>query len=100
MRAWDDHPEPRTGLCYTGKVNPGKISRLVALLEAYDGLATIRTKDAGLGVVEFWLSPFMQKDFESFLQAMQETMGLVWSGPRVITRDDLQVYVRRSVAKD
>jgi hypothetical protein len=83
MKRWDDHPEPRAGLCYTGRIDPSRIGHLVSLVEAYEGLAVVRTKDAAAGIVEFWISPLMQQDFESFLEAAREDMGLVTSGPVV-----------------
>ena len=83
MRKWDDHPEPKAGLCYMGKIAPSKIGYMVSLMEAYDGLAVIRTKDAAAGIVEFWISPLMQQDFDSFLEDARETLGLVTSGPVV-----------------
>lgn len=96
MRPWNDHPEPKAGLVYTAKIGVNNIARLVALCEAYEGLATVRTKDASLGIVEFWISPLMRKDFESFLEAAQRDMGLVWSGPQEIVVSELEKYGRRS----
>ncbi len=83
MRRWDDHPEPKAGLCYTGRIDPSRIGFLVNLMEAYEGLAVVRTKDAGAGIVEFWISPLMQRDFESFLKDAREELGLVVAGPVV-----------------
>ncbi len=83
MRPWNDHPEPRGGLCYTGRIDPSRIGHLVSLVEAYEGLAVVRTKDAAAGIVEFWISPLMQQDFESFLEAAREELGLVTAAPTV-----------------
>lgn len=83
MRPWNDHPEPLAGLCYTGRLDPSRIGFLVSLVEAYEGLAVVRTKDAAAGIVEFWISPLMQQDFESFLEAAREDFGLVVVGPVV-----------------
>lgn len=83
MKPWNDHPEPRAGLCYTGRIDPSKIGFLVNLVEAYGGLAVVRTKDAAAGIVEFWISPLMQQDFESFLEAAREELGLAVSSPMV-----------------
>jgi hypothetical protein len=81
VKPWDDHPQPRAGLCYPARVHPSKIGLLVSLVEAYDGLAVVRTKDAAAGIVEFWISPLMQQDFESFLEAAREELGLVAGDP-------------------
>jgi len=83
VKRWDDHAEPRAGLCYAGKVDPGFIGHLVSLLEAYEGLAVLRTKDAAAGIVEFWVSPLMRQDFESFLEAARDELGLVTTGPTI-----------------
>ena len=84
MKPWNDHPDPRGGLCYVGQVNPSHIGFLVSLVEAYEGLAVVRTKDAAAGIVEFWISPLMRQDFESFLEAAREELGLVAKGPTVL----------------
>ena len=84
MKPWNDHPEPHGGLGYVGQINPSLIGYLVMLVEAYDGLAVIRTKDAAAGIVEFWISPLMRQDFESFLEAAREELGLVAKGPTVL----------------
>lgn len=83
MKPWNDHPEPRAGFCYPAQMPPSKIGLLVSLLEAYDGLAVIRTKDAAAGIVEFWISPLMQQDFESFLSYAREELGIVAGQPFV-----------------
>lgn len=83
MRRWDDHPNPIGGLCYTGRIDPSRIGFLVSLVEAYEGLAVVRTKDAAAGIIEFWISPLMQQDFESFLEAARDELGLVTAGPVV-----------------
>lgn len=83
MKRWDNHPEPRAGLAYPAQVDPSKIGLLVSLIEAYDGLAVLRTKDAVRGIVEFWISRMMQQDFESFLTAARQDLGLVVGEPFV-----------------
>ncbi|MGI8908759.1 MAG: DUF4911 domain-containing protein [Candidatus Sumerlaeaceae bacterium] len=89
MRAWDDHPEPRAGICYTAHIDPQHIGYLVSLVEAHEGLAIVRTKDAALGIVEFWISPLMQKDFESFLTALKEELQVNAGPPEIINIEQL-----------
>ncbi len=78
------HPEPRSGLCYLARIEPHRIVTLQNLVEAYEGLAVLRTKDSALGIVEFWVSPTMQTDFEDFLNSTKAELGLVFSTPRPI----------------
>ncbi len=83
VRAWDDHPQPTAGLCYLAHVEPQHIGYLVSLVEAHEGLAVVRTKDAALGIVEFWISPLMQKDFEGLLTALKHELGVNAGLPEV-----------------
>jgi hypothetical protein len=89
MKSWNEHPEPRAGLCYTAKVPPHEIGYLVSLVEGHEGLAIVRTKDAALGIVEFWISPLMQKDFESLLERLAEEIGIAFAKPCVINASAL-----------
>lgn len=84
MKRWDNHPQPQAGLCYRAKVSPAIIGHLVSLVEAYDGLAVVRTKDKAAGIVEFWISPLMQKDFEGFLEFARQELGVVFGKPTVL----------------
>lgn len=90
MRPWDDCPEPRQGLCYVAKINPADIAHVVALTEGHEGLAVIRTKDAALGIVEFWVPPTMQQDFESYLDALRQEVGLVANPPVVLDLEQVE----------
>lgn len=83
MKRWNDHPQPLAGLCWRAQLDPSLIGHLVALVEAYDGLAVLRTKDKAAGIVEFWVSPLMQQDFEEFLAAARTELGMVAVGPTV-----------------
>jgi hypothetical protein len=70
VRSWNDHPKS-AGLCYRARVDISQIAYLCSIVEAHEGLAVVRTKDERLGIVEFWVSPLMQKDFEEFLSALE-----------------------------
>jgi len=89
MKTWNDHPEPRTGLCYTARVPVHEIGYLVSIVEGHEGLAIVRTKDAALGIVEFWISPLMQKDFESLLTYLTGELGITVGKPAVMSPADL-----------
>ena len=84
MKNWNDHPDPRTGLCYTARVPVHEIGFLVSLVEGHEGLAVVRTIDAALGIVEFWISPLMQKDFEALLEHLKTEIGIVAGKPSVM----------------
>lgn len=46
-----------------GRVRPEDIGFLDATLEAYEGVAVIRTNDRTAGLVEFWVAPDFLSDF-------------------------------------
>ena len=81
MKRWDNHPEPRAGLCYTARVPVHEIGFLVSLVEGHEGLAIVRTKDETLAIVEFSISPLMQSDFESLLSELTRELGMTVAQP-------------------
>jgi hypothetical protein len=78
MKQWDDFSAGE--LVCEARVDPEEIGYVCALIEAHEGLAVVRTKDEALGIVEFWISPLMQKDFHSFLEALSKEIP-VTHGP-------------------
>jgi hypothetical protein len=46
-----------------GRVRPSDIGFLDGTLEAYEGVAVIRTNDRKAGLVEFWVAPDFLEDF-------------------------------------
>ena len=49
-----------------------EIAFLKFILEAYDGLATIKTEDAIRGVVTFYIAPGCEKQFAEILQDLKK----------------------------
>ena len=89
MRAWNDHPKS-AGTCYRARVEPSQIAWLCAIVEAHEGLGVVRTKDERVGIVEFWVSPLMQKDFEEFLSALEDEIFITVAPVCEVDRNDLQ----------
>ena len=52
------------------RLDPGRIVDLHALIEGYDDLALLRTLDAAAGLVEVFVSPGSEGQFERLRQAL------------------------------
>ncbi len=88
MKRFDDLTHP--GFVYPARIPSDKIGLLGMLVEGHEGLAIVRTTDASLGLIEFWISPSMQKEFESFLGALREELGLYAGAPRRVELSALE----------
>ena len=49
---------------------PSSIAHVQALTEGHEGMAVVRTKDAALGVVEFWSTASMAPSVGSFVDSL------------------------------
>ncbi len=74
---------PHSGDCllYRGRIPVETIAFLVSLVEAHEGLAIVRTKDAKAGKVEFWVTPEMKHDFEDFIMCNSAGLRLSVEDP-------------------
>ena len=52
------------------RLEPARIVDLHALIEGYDDLALLRTLDAGSGLVEVFVSPGAEEEFERLRAAL------------------------------
>ena len=52
------------------RLEPGRIVELHAFIEGYDDLALLRTLDAAAGLVEIFVSPGAEEDFERLRAAL------------------------------
>lgn len=80
MRPWNDHPRGH-GLCYPARVEPTQIAYVCAVTEAHEGLAVVRTCDQKAGLIEFWVSPLQQTQFEEYLRALEQEIDMVVGPP-------------------
>jgi Domain of unknown function (DUF4911) len=82
MRPW----QAKSHECfrYTARVEPHEIGYLCSIVEGHEGLAIVRTNDEALGIVEFWVAPPMQRDFEEFLAGLGKEMTITHGEPVAI----------------
>lgn len=63
-------------LTIRGRVRPADIGFLDATLEAYEGVAVIRTNDRKAGLVEFWVAPDFLDDFRRIMDDLCKEIEL------------------------
>lgn len=72
-----------TGLIMRGRLAaPREIGHLQSLLEGHEGLATVRTKDPALGIVEFWTTAGMMPHLLDFLESLRGSIDVALDPPR------------------
>ena len=54
------------------RVDRRKIAFIRFILEAYDGLAIVRTVDAQTGLIEFQIAPGCEQDVEDILEDLRQ----------------------------
>jgi hypothetical protein len=59
-----------------GRVRPSDIAFLDANLEAYEGVAVVRTNDRKAGLVEFWVAPDFLGDFWRIIEDLSSEISL------------------------
>ena len=63
-------------LTFQGRVRPADIVFLDANLEAYEGVAIIRTNDRMAGLVEFWVAPDFLNDFRRIIEDLSTEIDI------------------------
>ena len=53
------------------RIPPEEIGYVSALVESYEGIAVLRTRDPQIGIVEFWVIPEFRADFETMLEDLR-----------------------------
>lgn len=53
------------------RVPPARIGLVVAIFEAYEGIAIVRTRDAALGLLELWVMPGQRATAEGALDDLR-----------------------------
>lgn len=63
------------------KVDKKNIAFLKFVLEAYDGMAVIRTLDPREGVIELMIAPDFEKDVEEILDSLRDEVEMLSTDP-------------------
>ena len=63
------------------KVDKKNIAFLKFVLEAYDGMAVIRTLNPREGVIELMIAPDFEKDVENILDSLRDEVEILSTDP-------------------
>lgn len=66
----------------TARVDPRELAFLSGIIDAYDGIALLRTMDHRLGLIEFWVAPDFVEDFRVIAEDLSQQIDLQlrWPG--------------------
>ncbi len=53
------------------RIPPDEIGYVSALVESYDGIGIVRTRDPQYGIIEFWVIPEFREAFKAMLEELR-----------------------------
>jgi hypothetical protein len=61
---------------YRARIKRAHIGFLNSIIESYEGIAVVRTLDAGSGIVELWVSPWFESLVVEIMRDLASDIGL------------------------
>ena len=58
------------------RVPKESIADLCRIIEIYEGICLVRTKDPDQGIIEFWVSPSFTQDFQEIIGAIKDEVNI------------------------
>jgi hypothetical protein len=75
MRNGEPMSDPHANtLRYVAKIPSPQIGYVNAIVESYEGVAIMRTRDPKAGIVEFWVMPDFVGEFERMIEGLRDEM--------------------------
>jgi len=71
-RRFETPPYERDTETIVGRVPPEEIGYVGALIESYEGIGIVRTRDPQAGIIEFWIIPEFRSVFDEVLGSLRE----------------------------
>jgi Domain of unknown function (DUF4911) len=77
VKAFSEYP-PFEGDCIIidAIVESQSIAHLCRIMELYEGISFVRTKDPRVGLVEFWVSPSFIDDFRDIFESLAKEISM------------------------
>jgi hypothetical protein len=69
-------PFGRDAIRIEARVQPDAIAELCRMMDLYEGVAFVRTKDPRRSVVEFWVSPSFEEDFRQIFSVLKQDVPM------------------------
>jgi len=58
------------------RVPPDEIGYVSSVVESYEGIGIVRTRDPQFGIIEFWVMPEFREVFDSVLHDLRSEMEI------------------------
>lgn len=58
------------------RIPPDEIFYVNAVVESYEGIGIVRTRDPHVGIIEFWVIPEFRGTFEALLDDLREEIEI------------------------
>ena len=68
-------------------IPPSEIAYVGFVVHAYEGLAVVRTLDAGMGLIEMLVAPDMQDELDGLLKALSGELEI-----REVSQDEVEAW--------
>ena len=65
-------PAPQEPIIYLVQIPPGEIAYVNSVIEAYEGLGIVRTRDQARGVIEIWIMRWGDDIFKRIVQELSK----------------------------
>lgn len=77
LRKWKLEQAPDTEI-HLARVPPTQIGFINSIIEGYEGIGIVRTRDPKMGILEFWMIPDFREVFLNVIGDLQKEIDIVW----------------------
>ena len=60
------------------RVPSAEIGYINSIVESYEGIGMVRTRDPKMGVIEFWIIPDFKEEFLNLIEELRKEIPIVW----------------------
>lgn len=62
------YPAPNESLIYVAQIPPAEIAFVNSVIESYEGIGVVRTRDQHRGIIEIWVMDWAREAFEKIVE--------------------------------
>jgi hypothetical protein len=77
VRQWPSFPAYTKDTETTvARIPPDEIGYVSSIVESYEGIGIVRTRDPQYGIIEFWVIPEFRSDFDALLRDLRNEIEI------------------------
>jgi hypothetical protein len=77
VRQWPSFPPYTTDTeTIVARIPADEIGYISSIVESYEGIGIVRTRDPQYGIIEFWVIPEFRSDFDALLRDLRNEMEI------------------------